>query len=217
MFLESLAKSQKSFMNISIAKGANMLTKQQVPNLLTITRIVLIAPILFVLMSPELAKKWVLALFLIAAATDFLDGYFARKWNARSNLGSMLDQISDKLLVVTVLVVLSLYQITGVLTVLVILLREIYVSGLREHMALSNIAMPVSKIGKYKTAVQMTSVGIILSGLTFDLDGIMIFGGSYGSSELVIAGNVLLVIGAVLGVISAVQYTLALVRSNRAA
>ena len=194
-----------------------MLTKQQVPNALTITRIALIAPIIFVLMSPELAKKWVLWLFLIAAATDFLDGYFARKWNARSNLGAMLDQISDKLLVVTVLIVLSLYQITGVLTVIVILLREIYVSGLREHMALSNIALPVSRIGKYKTAVQMTSIGIILAGLTFSIEGIRIFGGSYGSSEIVIGGNVLLVVGALLGIISAVQYTLALVRSNRAA
>jgi len=192
-----------------------MLTKQQVPNLLTLTRIALIAPILFVLMSPELAKKWVLALFLVAAATDFLDGYFARKWNARSNLGAMLDQISDKLLVVTILIVLSLYQITGVLTVLVILLREIYVSGLREHMALSNIALPVSKLGKYKTAVQMVSVGIILSGLTFDMDSILIFGSSYGSSDIVIAGNILLVVGALLGIASAVQYTLALVRNNR--
>jgi CDP-diacylglycerol--glycerol-3-phosphate 3-phosphatidyltransferase len=189
----------------------SMLDKKQIPNALCIVRIVLILPILYVLLSPALAKQWILILFLIAAFTDFLDGFLARKWDARTNLGAMLDQISDKLLLAVVLIMLAVHGITGVITVLVIILREIYVSGLREHMALNAIAVPVSKLGKAKTAVQMIAVGIILAGLTLQMPLFWPFSNALsGSQQAVVTGNYLLIVGALLGIISAVQYTLAL-------
>ncbi|MFZ4124470.1 MAG: CDP-diacylglycerol--glycerol-3-phosphate 3-phosphatidyltransferase [Rickettsiales bacterium] len=189
----------------------SMLSKQQIPNALTMARIVFILPILYVLHEPSLAKEWVFWLFIIAAATDFFDGYFARKWNVKSELGAMLDQISDKLLIIAILIPLALYGVTGVLTLLVIVLREIYVSGLREHLGMQQRTLPVSRVGKYKTAVQMIAVAITLAGLTFSVPTFTLFDLNLGgSAQMVVLGNMVLVLGAILGVISAIQYSLAL-------
>ncbi|MBN8544012.1 MAG: CDP-diacylglycerol--glycerol-3-phosphate 3-phosphatidyltransferase [Alphaproteobacteria bacterium] len=192
-----------------------MLSKPQIPNALTLARIVLILPILFVLHEPSLAKQWIFWLFIVAAATDFFDGYFARKWNVKSELGAMLDQISDKLLITAILIPLALYGVTGVLTLLVIVLREIYVSGLREHLGLQQRSLPVSRAGKYKTAVQMVAIGITLAGLTFSFPEFTVF--DYylgGSAQVVVLGNMVLVLGAILGVVSAIQYSLALYKKS---
>ncbi len=188
-----------------------MLDKKSVPNALCLFRIALIVPIVYVLLSPAFGKEWILILFLIAAFTDFLDGFLARRWDARTPLGSMLDQISDKLLITALLVMLIFYGFTAVITVLIIILREIYVSGLREYLGQQGIAVPVSKIGKFKTAVQMIAIAVILAGVTVEMPLFWPFSNALsGNQQTVVTGNYLLILGAVLGVISAVQYTLAL-------
>ncbi len=111
---------------------------------------------------------WICAIiYIVAALTDFLDGYFARKLNQVSGLGTFLDPISDKIFVSTVLILLVYAgKITGGWVVLVILIfaREFLVSGLREYLGPKNIQMPVSKLAKWKTAFQMLSLGFLIIG-----------------------------------------------------
>lgn len=193
------------------------ITKKQVPTLLTLLRIFLILPILYTLHSVEIPKYWILVLFLLAAATDYLDGHLARKWDAKTDTGAMLDQISDKLLIASVLIVLAVYRIAAPLTVIIIILREIYVSGLREHMGMKRIPVPVSRWGKYKTATQMVAVVVILIGATLDVPRFELFGMMLGGhAQAVLLGNLILIVSAVLGIISAVQYTLAVRRHQTA-
>lgn len=138
------------------------------PNLLTFSRIVVIPLLIaaFYLQAP--LSDWVpLGLFAAASVTDFLDGYFARTQNLQSSLGRFLDPIADKLLIATtILMLVALDRITGwsVLPALVILLREILVSGLREFLAEVRVSVPVSTLAKWKTTIQMVALGFLLSG-----------------------------------------------------
>jgi cardiolipin synthase (CMP-forming) len=176
---------------------AEMLTKKNIPNLITFGRIAAVALLLLVVIRAPGYSQLVFWIFLIAAISDYLDGYLARKWKATSALGAMLDQISDKLLVVLMLVYLIKYDIGGmfVLPSLLIILREIYVSGLREFLALKKIALPVSTAGKWKTASQLVAIGAIQFGVAYNLHGIQTIGG------------ILLLIAAGLAVYSAYEYT----------
>ncbi|MFN7451279.1 MAG: CDP-diacylglycerol--glycerol-3-phosphate 3-phosphatidyltransferase, partial [Alphaproteobacteria bacterium] len=149
-----------------------------------------------------LSYPFLLGIFSLAAASDFIDGYLARKWQVQSPFGAMIDQITDKLVVVTFLVILLVDQAVWWLPALVILLREIYVSGLREYLALAQIPMPVSRLGKWKTATQMLAIIALLSAVV------------YAIPALEILGNLLLSIAAILAAISALQYSRALRRNN---
>ncbi len=138
------------------------------PNLLTMFRIVVI-PLLvaaFYLDSPEV--RWAsLALFSAAGISDFFDGWLARRWNKVSALGRFLDPIADKLLVASILLMLVAFDRMGpwsVLPALVILCREILVSGLREYLAELKVGMPVTKLAKWKTAVQMVALPLLMVG-----------------------------------------------------
>ena len=102
------------------------------------------------------------SLFLYASITDFLDGYLARAWNASSNLGRFLDPIADKLLVATALILLVGADRAPILPAIAILAREILVSGLREFLMELRVPLPVSTLAKYKTAVQMTAIYLLL-------------------------------------------------------
>jgi cardiolipin synthase len=107
------------------------------------------------------------ALFVAAAITDFFDGYFARRRNSVSILGRFLDPIADKLLVSAVLLMLTAFDRVSEISVLpavIILLREIMVSGLREYLAELRIGMPVSRLAKWKTGIQMTALPTLLVG-----------------------------------------------------
>ena len=138
------------------------------PNLLTFSRIIVIPLLIaaFYLETPW--SNWVpLGLFAAASITDFLDGYFARTQNLQSSLGKFLDPIADKLLIAsTILMLVAVDRIFGwsVLPALVILLREILVSGLREFLAELRVSVPVSALAKWKTAIQMVALGFLLSG-----------------------------------------------------
>ena len=111
----------------------------------------------------------VLILFLIASITDYLDGFIARKFNASSRFGAMLDPIADKLLVAVVLILLVYDQPhpgqprADLIPVLIIICREILVSGLREFLALERIAMPVTGLAKWKTTFQFLAVLCLLT------------------------------------------------------
>src|SRR5579885_3457125 len=134
------------------------------PNILTYVPVV--AGCLF---WPELAEaRWLALCFFVAAGvTDFLDGYFARAWSQQSRLGQMLDPIADKLLVASVLVMLAAsHTIEGysLAAAIIILCREILVSGLREFLAGLKVSLPVSKVAKWKTTVQLVALGFLIAG-----------------------------------------------------
>lgn len=139
------------------------------PNLLTYARLAavpLIAMVLFFLEGET--RNWLaLSIFIFASITDFLDGYVARLWGQQSPLGRMLDPIADKLLVgATLLMLVSDQTLSGwsLWAALIILSREILVSGLREFLAELNVMVAVSRLAKWKTGVQMVALGFLLAG-----------------------------------------------------
>jgi cardiolipin synthase (CMP-forming) len=138
------------------------------PNLLTLSRIVLIPAFVaaFYLSSP--LSNWVsFGIFAVAGVTDFFDGYLARNLNQVSKFGRFLDPIADKLLVAAaILMLVAVDRIAGwtVLAALVILCREILVSGLREFLAEAKVSVPVSQLAKWKTGVQIVALGFLLVG-----------------------------------------------------
>jgi len=140
-----------------------------VPNLLTYARLAavpLIAMVLFFLQGET--RNWLaLSIFIVASITDFLDGYVARAWGQQSPLGRMLDPIADKLLVgATLLMLVSDQTLSGwsLWAALIILSREILVSGLREFLAELNVMVAVSRLAKWKTGVQMVALAFLLAG-----------------------------------------------------
>lgn len=135
------------------------------PNLLTVSRILLI-PVLVGLFYVEGAwAQWLAcAVFVLAATTDFVDGYMARSWKMQSHFGRWLDPVADKMLVGATVLMLVGFGRAPLLPSLVIILREIMVSGLREYMAEVRAGLPVSRLAKWKTAVQMTAIGFLLVG-----------------------------------------------------
>ena len=138
------------------------------PNLLTLSRIAAI-PLLVVLVAfhTPLADAGSCVLFSAAAITDYFDGRVARERLQSSNLGRMLDPIADKLLVGATLMLLagqSRLTAWGLYPAIVILLREILVSGLREYLAGLRIGLPVTGLAKWKTGVQMGALGTLLAG-----------------------------------------------------
>ena len=145
------------------------------PNLLTYGRVAAVPVVAGLLFWPleDWARWSALAVFVIAAITDFFDGYLARAWSQQSSLGRMLDPIADKLLVAVCLLMLAADEvITGVSiwAAIIILSREILVSGLREFLAELRVSVPVTRVAKYKTALQLVSLGFLIAppkGLSF--------------------------------------------------
>ncbi|MDG3440833.1 CDP-diacylglycerol--glycerol-3-phosphate 3-phosphatidyltransferase [Nitrospirillum amazonense] len=138
------------------------------PNLLTLSRIALIPVILALLWFPATWTAWTAAgLFALAGITDYFDGYLARAWHEESIIGRFLDPIADKLLVAAVLFLLVAdHKIAGhaVLPAVIILLREVMVSGLREFLAGLRVGVPVSRLAKWKTAIQLMAIGWLIVG-----------------------------------------------------
>jgi cardiolipin synthase len=148
------------------------------PNILTYARIAavpVVAACLYwqALLGGGLWLRWVaLAIFICAGITDYLDGYFARAWKQQTALGRMLDPIADKLLVAACLLMLAVDgTIAGwsLWAALIILCREILVSGLREFLAELHVSVPVTQLAKWKTVGQMVAVGFLLAGRAGDL------------------------------------------------
>ena len=122
----------------------------------------------FLFWPTDFWARWTaLALYSAAAITDFFDGYLARAWSQQSSLGRMLDPIADKLLVAAVLLALVADKtIAGwsLWAAIVILCREILVSGLREYLAELRVSVPVSTVAKWKTTAQLVALGFLIAG-----------------------------------------------------
>jgi CDP-diacylglycerol--glycerol-3-phosphate 3-phosphatidyltransferase len=139
------------------------------PNVLTYCRVAAVPVVAGLLFWPE--DKWsrwaALSIFIAAAITDYFDGYFARAYSQHSQLGRMLDPIADKLLVAACLLMLAADRtVNGVhlWAAIVILCREVLVSGLREYLAELKVGMPVSKVAKWKTTAQLVALGFLIAG-----------------------------------------------------
>lgn len=152
-----------SGMTISAATGG---LRRRIPNLLTALRIAAIPPLIAAFYLPGEWAAWAaLLLFALASVTDWFDGWLARRWQASSKLGQFMDPIADKLLVVAVILMLTADgRLDGihVIPAIAILCREMFVSGLREFLAFRGAEMPVSRLAKWKTAVQMAALTMLL-------------------------------------------------------
>jgi cardiolipin synthase len=141
------------------------------PNILTISRLLLLPVIIWLFFMEAWwgaeAAYICFVLYVIAAITDGLDGWIARKTNQISAFGTFLDPIADKIFVATLLILLVAFvRLDGLWIVLPILImsREFLISGLREYLGPKNIQVPVSKLAKWKTATQMIAVGALILG-----------------------------------------------------
>lgn len=139
------------------------------PNILTYGRIAAVPALVACLyfLTGDLARWSAFTLFVLAGVTDWLDGYLARAWEQQSTLGAMLDPIADKLLVGAVLMMLVYDGTIGSVSIwaaVIILCREILVSGLREFLAELNVKVRVSVLAKWKTTLQMMALAVLLAG-----------------------------------------------------
>jgi len=148
------------------------------PNALTILRILLVPVFVVAFVIPgDAARLVAFAVFVIAGVSDWLDGFAARKLKAGSDFGRMLDPIADKVLVAVALMMLvaegkfrkdvpgtdeSVFSLLRLIPALIILSREILVSGLREFLAGTRVSVPVTTVAKFKTAVQMIAIGAMI-------------------------------------------------------
>lgn len=178
-----------------------------IPNILTVLRIALIPVFVGVFYLPKgaitdaaIPAHWVnlvaTAVFALAAFTDWLDGYWARKYNQMSNFGAFLDPVADKLMVAAALIVLVEFARIGAVIALIIIGREIAISALREWMAnigkSSNVA--VAMIGKFKTAAQMIAILLLL------------YYDPIGAFNTKLVGQVLIIVAAILTLVSMAYY-----------
>lgn len=138
-----------------------------IPNLLTYGRIVAIPVIALLIASENLTLRLMaLVLYVLAAITDWLDGYLARKWNQSSPLGRMLDPIADKLLVGILIVMLAWdgsFDGVDLIPACAILFREIFIAGLREFLGNAEVVLHVSKLAKWKTTAQLVALTGVLA------------------------------------------------------
>lgn len=184
------------------------MNSSNIPNILTIFRIILI-PIIIAsfYLEQDLFHFVAAGLFILASVTDFFDGFLARTLEATSSFGKFLDPIADKLLVASIILMLVSFDYIkdyDIIAATSILCREILVSGLREHLAQLNISVPVSNLSKIKTATQMVAIFLLLLGVQ---------GPSFAEVEqitdintTVLVGRILLWISAILTVITGYAY-----------
>lgn len=138
------------------------------PNALTFLRILLVPIIVALVFIPQDAARWIaLALFALASITDYVDGYLARLMSSQTALGRLLDPIADKILVAAVLLALAGtddLRSWALVPAILILCREIVVTGLREFLAECRVPLPVSRLAKWKTALQLVAIAFIIIG-----------------------------------------------------
>jgi cardiolipin synthase len=153
----------------SVTATPESIKAASLPNVLTFLRILAVPAValcLFVIPG-DAGRWWALGVYLAACITDWLDGFLARVWRQQSTLGRMLDPIADKLLVGTTLLMLAhdnTIDRINVAAAVIILCREILVSGLREFLAELNVKVHVTQLAKWKTTLQMIALGILLAG-----------------------------------------------------
>ena len=143
---------------------------KKIPNILTIGRIIIVPFFVLAFYLPGFyGDLTACVLFVIASFTDFLDGMLARMMSEESKLGELLDPIADKIIVATALILLVMdgtIRNYEVIAAIIILTREILISGLREFLAKGQIKLPVSNLAKLKTFLQMVAISLLLTGET---------------------------------------------------
>jgi CDP-diacylglycerol--glycerol-3-phosphate 3-phosphatidyltransferase len=162
---------------------------KHIPNILTNLRILLILPVCFLLAK----ENRILAslIFCIIMLSDFLDGHIARKYSAVSEYGKCMDPIADKLVVIILLILLMINGSASIVLSILIVAREILISGIREFYASKNISIPVSKLGKIKTSLQLTSILLLIMT---------------SNSFMFLLSNAVLFLATIATVLSAYQY-----------
>lgn len=173
---------------------------RHLPNILTVSRIVLLPVLigLFFVAGPVAAWS-ALAIYIFCAVTDFFDGYLARKYGSISGFGTFLDPISDKIFVAALLLALATFdRLDGfwMIPAIVILGREFLISGLREYLGPQNVKVPVSRLAKWKTGLQMTALGFLVIG-------------DYGDAlvpETLLIGQFLLTVAAIITLVTGWNY-----------
>jgi CDP-diacylglycerol--glycerol-3-phosphate 3-phosphatidyltransferase len=183
----------------SLTKPAVQDVNINIPNLLTVTRILLIPVFVMVFAEPTPDRSLVAAIiFVIAAVTDLLDGYLARKTGQITKLGRLLDPIADKLLVLSALILLVQVDRVTALVAILIIAREVAVTGIRAIAASEGMDLSAEVTGKYKMALQVVAIVLlILEGTIFSELG-----------NLHLAGTVTLYLSLVLGYISGGRYVM---------
>tara|TARA_B100000700_G_scaffold285640_1_gene339799 strand:- start:888 stop:1457 length:570 start_codon:yes stop_codon:yes gene_type:complete len=178
--------------------------KLKIPNILTIGRIILVPIFIITYYLPGASGDWIpFFIFVLASFTDFLDGLLARLYKEESKLGELLDPIADKIIISSALVLLVMDNtIEGyeVIAAIIIMIREILISGLREFLAKVQITMPVTRLAKFKTFIQMFSIAILLTGES----GNKIF--NFGDYDAQSIGIVLLWLAAFLTIYTGYDY-----------
>lgn len=184
---------------------------RRLPNFLTYLRVLMVPFFVFCLVQPTKESSiWATVIFVAASLTDWLDGYLARVYDAHSDIGKMLDPLADKILVMAALVMLSAApnpRVSGWMTV-VLLSREMLVTGLRSVAALKGIVVPASRVAKQKTFWTMVAIAFLLPDSSFRID-------SWGLNTILIGtvevsfsviGTCLLWVALVLSVVSGIAY-----------
>jgi len=193
-----------------VDQQSNIWEIDNLPNRLTLFRVVLIPIIVgflylikFTVIPEEILKYGILAsfFFFIASVTDFFDGYIARKRNIETIIGSFLDPIADKFLVVSSLIMLLSLDRIYDWVVIILVVRELYMTSLRLLASNQNLSVPVNHLGKWKTATQMFGIPFLM------------IGGVWGNIPFNLLGKVFIIISALLSVISATIYTLGLLKT----
>jgi cardiolipin synthase (CMP-forming) len=156
-------------LSMALATEMRQANPFNLPNVLTYGRVVAVPVVVACMFWPEeFWMRWAaFAVFTVAGITDFFDGYLARVWSQQSTLGRMLDPIADKLLVAATLLMLvadRTIQRWDIWAAIVILSREILVSGLREYLAELRVSVPVSTVAKWKTTLQLIAIGFLVVG-----------------------------------------------------
>jgi CDP-diacylglycerol--glycerol-3-phosphate 3-phosphatidyltransferase len=168
-----------------------------VPNLLSISRILAVPVFIVLMLEPTSSRAlWAGIVFALASVTDWIDGYLARKWGQITKVGKLLDPLADKILIASALIMLVNIDadIVPAWMVIVIIGREIAVTGLRAKAATEGIIIAAEQLGKYKVGAQITAV------LSFVLNY------RIGQEWVVVLGTAALWVSVVLAVISGVQY-----------
>lgn len=184
--------------------------KKKIPNILTLFRIILI-PILILsfYFFGRITNLIVAFLFMLASITDYFDGYLARYYKVQSNFGKCFDPIADKLLVSVALIMLVNFSNQNILVLIpsiIIICREILVSGMREFLASIKVSVPVTRLSKWKTAIQMMAITALLlasKGSTYTFNNIMNAFSVSGNIRQLLDGSIEL-IGIILLNISAI-------------
>lgn len=195
-----------------------MLAKRNIPNLLTMFRVAA-SLVSLVLFSFNIGywNEVIFVLFILGAISDYFDGYFARKYKLDTNFGICFDPIADKIFVLAFFLILIQTKTCSPILAFIILGRELFVSGLREFLSKDGISMPVSKLAKWKTGMQMTAIGImtfrtseVFASLFYKAKPLYLF-----FCTLPILGNLAMCIAALLTIITAMDYVLIFLRYKK--